>query len=91
MQVEFDAIKDAINRSKHGLSLGFAKELVWDEALTWLDDRFQDDELRMIALVPKADRLYCVAFVEHGDRYRIISLRRAKPREVRHYAESTYH
>ena len=45
-------------------------------------------ELRMIALAPKTETLYCVAFVDRDDARRIISLRRANRREVKHYAES---
>jgi len=65
-----------------------ARELDWDAALVWVDDRFDYDELRMIALAPKTNTLYYVAFIERGDRRRIISLRRATRREVKHYAEN---
>jgi hypothetical protein len=43
--------------------------------------------MRMIALAPKTEILYCVAFVDRGDVRRIISLRRANRREVKHYVE----
>ena len=42
----------------------------------------------MIALAPKTGVLYYVAFVERGEARRIISLRRANRREVKHYVES---
>ncbi len=42
----------------------------------------------MVALAPKTGILYCVAFVERSEVRRIISLRRANRREVKHYAES---
>ena len=42
----------------------------------------------MIALAPKTNTLYCVAFVDRGDRRRILSLRRATRREVKHYVEN---
>lgn len=51
------------------------------------DDRFDYREMRMIALAPKTEILYCVAFVDRGDVRRIISLRRANRREVKHYVE----
>ena len=70
------------------MSLGLARELDWNAALVWVDDRFGYDELRMIALAPKTNTLYYVAFVERGNRRRIISLRRATRREVMHYVES---
>ena len=42
----------------------------------------------MIALAPKAETLYYVAFVEREEARRIISLRRATRREVKHYVEN---
>ncbi len=42
----------------------------------------------MIALAPKTNTLYYVAYIERGNRRRIISLRRATRREVKHYVES---
>jgi len=88
MKVEFDPVKDASNTVKHGVSLALADELDWEAALVWIDDRFEYGELRMIALAPKTAILYYVAFVERGELRRIISLRRANRREVKHYVES---
>ena len=65
-----------------------ADELDWEAALVWVDDRFDYAELRMIALAPKTNILYYVAFVDRGLARRIISLRRAYRREVKHYVES---
>ncbi|MCX7893358.1 MAG: BrnT family toxin [Burkholderiales bacterium] len=87
MRIEFDPAKDALNRARHGVSLRLARELDWDAALVWVDDRFGYDELRMIALAPKANTLYYVAFVERDDLRRIISLRRATRREVKRYVQ----
>jgi uncharacterized protein len=88
MSIEFDPAKDKANRAAHGVSLALAEELDWDAALVWLDDRFEYEELRMIALAPESSILYFVAFVERGDTRRVISLRRATRREVTHYVES---
>jgi uncharacterized DUF497 family protein len=88
VRIEFDPTKDASNRARHGVSLSLARELDWDAALAWVDHRFGYDELRMIALAPKTNTLYYVAFVDRGDRRRIISLRRATRREVKHYVEN---
>ena len=54
----------------------------------WVDDRFEYDELRMVALAPKTTVLYYVAFVDRGSARRIISLRRATRREVKRYVKS---
>ena len=88
MLIEFDPAKDLVNQAKHGVSLALAGELDWDAALVWIDKRFDYGELRMIALAPETATLYYVAFVERGDAYRIISMRRANRREVKHYVQN---
>ena len=88
MRIEFDPTKDASNQEKHGLSLAKASALDWDAALVWVDDRYEYGELRMIALAPDTGILYYVAFVDRDDARRIISLRRANRREVKHYVQS---
>ena len=88
MRIIFDPGKDKQNLARHGLSLAFAEELAWDEALVWVDSRFEYDELRMIALAPEGDALYYVAFVDRGDVRRQISLRHAERREVKKYVEN---
>ncbi len=88
MHIEFDPVKDLANQAKHGVSLSVAGELNWETALVWMDDRFEYGEARMIALAPKTETLYYVAFVDRGQARRVISLRRANRREVKHYVEN---
>ena len=88
MRIEFDPAKDVTNRAKHGVSLALASELNWEAALVWIDNRFEYGELRVIALAPKTEILNYVAFVERGEERRIISLRRANQREVKHYVQN---
>ncbi|MEX8518921.1 MAG: BrnT family toxin [Leptothrix sp. (in: b-proteobacteria)] len=88
MDIEFDPTKDESNCEKHGLSLAFAAQLDWDNALVWADTRYDYGELRMIALAPETNILYYVAYVDRANARRIISLRRANRREVKHYVQS---
>ena len=88
MRIEFDVQKDEANKVKHGLSLEFATELDWENSLVWIDERREYGESRMIALAPSTGTLYYVAFVDRDDIRRIISLRRANRREVKHYVQS---
>jgi uncharacterized DUF497 family protein len=88
LRLEFDPDKDAGNQAKHGVSLSLAGELDWEAALVWVDERFEYGELRMIALAPETNVLYYVAFVDRGNARRVISVRRANRREVKHYVES---
>jgi len=60
VRINFDQAKDKRNLASHGLSLALAETLAWDEALVWIDERFEYDELRMIGLVPEGNRLYYV-------------------------------
>jgi len=66
MRIEFDADKNATNLLKHGLALAVARDLDWERALVWIDERFEYNELRMIALAPMTGVLYYVAFVDRG-------------------------
>ena len=65
-----------------------AARLDWDASLVWVDERYEYGELRMIALAPDTGILYYVAFVDRGETRRIISLRKANRREVKHYVQS---
>lgn len=88
MRIEFDPIKDIANQDKHGVSLAMAAELDWEAALVWVDERIEYGEARMIALAPLTETLFYVAFVDRGMTRRIISLRRANRREVKHYVQN---
>ncbi|AJP48280.1 phage protein [Rugosibacter aromaticivorans] len=86
MQITFDEAKDALNKSKHGLSLSEAEKLEWDDALIWQDTRRDYGEARMVALGVIGARLYCVIYVDREDARRIISLRKANYKEGIQYA-----
>ena len=88
MKIEFDPAKDVANQAKHGVSLSMASDLDWEAALVWVDERFEYRETRMIALAPETEILYYVAFVDRGEVRRVISLRRANRREVKHYVQN---
>ncbi len=88
MLIDFDPAKDKLNRAQHGLSLAFAKKLAWDEALVWVDNRYEYYEIRMIGLVPEGNTLYYVAFADRDEVRRVISLRYAERQEIKHYVEN---
>ena len=86
MQITFDQAKDALNKTKHGLSLSEATKLEWDDALIWQDPRRDYGEARMVALGVIGARLYCVVYVDRNDARRVISLRKANYKEAMDYA-----
>jgi uncharacterized protein len=86
--IDFDPTKDKLNRAQHGLSFTFAKKLMWDEALVWVDSRYDYEETRMIGLVPEGDTLYYVAFVDRDETRRVVSLRLAERKEIKYYVQN---
>jgi hypothetical protein len=86
MDIAFDPAKDHQNLTKHGLSLALAAELEWDLIRVTEDSREAYGEQRWIGFAPIGRTVYCVVFTEDDNRYRIISLRKATPKEVRDYA-----
>jgi uncharacterized protein len=87
VRVEFDPAKDAINRTKHGLSLEAASRFDWDAALEREDDRFDYGEVRFVAIGLIDGRLHVMVFTEGStdDTVRVISLRPAEKHEKRFY------
>ena len=81
---EFDATKSAANREKHGIDFVAAQAL-------WLDDRRIEvsarvsDEPRRLLIGRIGHRHWAAVLVWRGDRVRIISVRRARFREVALY------
>ena len=60
VNITFDPAKDASNIAKHGVSLGEAEFIEWDDAMMWPDQRRDYGEPRMVALAPIGQRLHCV-------------------------------
>ena len=89
MEITFDLAKDELNIAKHGISLGAAAMLDWDDALVEEDNRHDYGEVREIGLVPMANRLYCVVFTRRVTELSIISLRKANRREFNYYVSKT--
>jgi uncharacterized DUF497 family protein len=89
MKFTFDPQKDNANFKKHGLSLSDAKFLEWADALSWIDNRKDYGEIRIVSLVPMKYRLYCIVYVDTKVSRRIISLRKANNREIDRYEEET--
>ena len=88
MDYEFDPTKDVSNMDKHGLSLVDAGDFEWETAVVYEDARKQYDEPRFEAKGYIADRLHVMVFCLRADAVRVISLRKANPREVKSYAET---
>ena len=87
MRVHFDPEKNERNIRERGLSFEFAKDFSFDSALVLVDDRREYGETRFVALGYLAERLHVLCFAEAIDGIRVISFRKANPREVARYAK----
>ena len=84
MQFEFDPAKSAQNESKHGVNFEQAKELWLDEDRLVIPAR-SDSEERWALLGKFEDKLWVMFYTHRGSRVRIISVRRARPKEEKYY------
>ena len=80
---DFDPAKEAINLSKHGISL--ARWVDLDIKVTFADDRYDYGEIRYRAYGFIDGVAYCLTFTNRNERVRPISLRRAHTREMRRH------
>jgi len=81
--IDFDPSKEAINLSKHGVSLARWVDL---EVLAIVkDDRFDYGEVRYRAYGSIEGVPHCLIFTIRHEKYRPISLRRAHAKEMRRY------
>jgi uncharacterized DUF497 family protein len=88
MDYEFDPAKDESNLDKHGLSLADAEGFEWETAVVREDTRKQYDEQRLEATGYIGDRLHVMIYCRRRDAIRVISLRKANPREMKRYAKT---
>ena len=86
MDVEFDAVKDAINQAKHGVSLAFGARVFDDpDAAVFATVRLEDEEERLKAVGMIDGSLWSAVFVVRQSRTRFISVRRSNTGEQRIY------
>jgi uncharacterized protein len=89
IEIEWDPAKARANVRKHRISFDEAKSVFLDHlSLTIIDATHSGatSELRFLTLgESSAGRLIVVSHTDRGDRIRIISARRAMPREIRQY------
>ena len=86
MSSTFDPTKDATNRKKHGISLLEGDGVLNDPLALTIEDFSSRGERRFISVGMNAfGSLRVVVYTLRGDDARIISVRRAEPKEIRVY------
>lgn len=87
MHYSFDFAKQAANVAKHGIFFSAAEDFEWETALVAVDDRHPYGETRFTAIGLIGERVHVLVFNLRETSVRIISLRKANRREVKHYAD----
>ena len=88
MEIAYDPTKSEKNIRERGLSFGMVEGFDWDSALLAEDTRKIYIERRFEAVGWIDERLYVVIFTPIANGVRIISFRKANPREVRRYEKT---
>jgi hypothetical protein len=87
---EWNDAKAAQNLRDHGASFEMARDAFKDAfAIEWIDSGQHAREERYCLLGVVEDRLLFVPYTVRGDRFRIISARKAEPNERRRYHEES--
>jgi uncharacterized DUF497 family protein len=81
---DFDPAKDAINLSKHGVSLARWVDLDVRAIVNADASDYGEPRYRAYGLIDGV--AYCLVFTIRGGRYRPISLRRAHAKEMKRHA-----
>jgi uncharacterized DUF497 family protein len=86
---EWDPKKAEANRRKHGVSFEEAATVFQDiNALTFEDPDHSDEEPRELTVgLSRSGRVLFLSHCDRGKRIRIISARKATPKERKQYAE----
>ena len=84
MTFEYDPVKSAANKAKHGIDFEEAQAL-WDDP--WLIEApaRTEDEPRLLAVGLIRGRHWAAVWTPRGEGRRIISVRRARKEEVARY------
>lgn len=89
MEIEYDSAKNERNIERRGLSFEMAAEFDFETAVIRPDLRRDYGEDRYQSYGMIGGRLYFLAFSLRNGAIRVISLRKANPREVRFYEQET--
>jgi uncharacterized DUF497 family protein len=88
MKIEFDRLKSQKNADERQLPFDLVDGFDWDAAIVVEDTRKPYPERRFEAVGPIGERLHVVVFAAIPGGIRVISFRKANPREEKRYEKS---
>ena len=88
MRIRWDPLKAESNIRKHKVRFSDAESVLFDSAARTREDEDARDEQRFVTIGRDSlDRILVVAYTYRGEEIRMISARRATPRERKNYEE----
>jgi uncharacterized protein len=84
MGFEYDPVKSAENKRKHGIDFDTALQLWSDDALVEIPAKVVD-EVRWLVIGKIADKHWSAVITRRGENVRLISVRRSRVEEVALY------
>ena len=89
LEFEWDSIKSAANRRKHGVAFDEASSVFGDPLSVTIDDVGHSKVEDRFVIIGRSvgNRLLVVVYTEREDRLRLISARVATPQEARAYGQ----
>ncbi len=88
MEIDYDPVKSQRNVETRGLSFEQVYQFEFATATFEVDDRADYGEMRINSIGYIGQRLHHLTYTLRGDVLRVISLRKANPREIKHYAKT---
>ena len=82
---EWDEEKNRKNFEKHGFSFDDAEEVFNSPTITFVDERYNYDEVRQVTLGAYKERIVFIVYTLRENRIRLISMRKANAREQKIY------
>jgi hypothetical protein len=89
MDISYDPIKNCRNIESRNLSFDQVVDFDFENAFYEKDKRIDYGEVRMRAIGHLENRLHVLVFTETVDGIRVISFRKANPREEKIYEQKT--
>ena len=87
MDFEYNELKSKINKDKHGIDFEQSQKIWEDQMMLEVFLNFPDED-RYIC-IGKIDNKYWSTIITYREKYvRIISVRRARKKEIEHYENS---
>ena len=86
MEIKWDPQKAEANFRKHKIRFSDAESVLFDPMTLTIEDQIIDQEQRYLSVGPDAfSRILVIVYAYHGETIRLISARKATPKERKYY------